>query len=108
MQRLDHIELRNAVVLAPGQKPAARAVIGFARVGIADRRREELEETLRGTLASARNGGREHDLSASDDPAGPVIPDNDLLRRAATRNGSRGGAQADQSALRATSGVGVV
>jgi hypothetical protein len=58
VERLDHVEIRNPVLLAPSQEPARRPVIGFARVGIPDRRRKELKETLSGALACTGNGGR--------------------------------------------------
>jgi len=59
VQRLDADELVDAVLLEPGEELPRRAVIGGARVFVADPGGEEFEEAARCLIAG---GGDEQDL----------------------------------------------
>jgi hypothetical protein len=53
VHRLDVRQLGDVVLFEPGEERARGPVISLARVAVADRRGEELEETPDGMLAGA-------------------------------------------------------
>ena len=59
------------VLVAPGEEPADRPVIGHAGVLVADGGGEEFEEAARGLVAGVGDHARHHDAVAGGDGQGP-------------------------------------
>jgi hypothetical protein len=64
VHRLDVDESADLVLVDPAKERARGPVIGLARVAVADRRGEELEEPPRGVIAGASDHGRHRERGA--------------------------------------------
>ena len=65
-------QLRQAVVLAPGQEAGDGAIVGFPGMGVADGGGEEIDEAPGGALPGPEHRGRQGWGSLD---RGPAVPD---------------------------------
>ncbi len=82
MQRLDIGDLADLVIIAPGEEPTARPIIGHAGILVPDRRGEEFQEPARRPIAGGGDDARHQQAVASGDDQGLGLDDDDGLAHA--------------------------